>query len=117
MKLTCPLCRQVIPSEDWGRHQQWHVDVLKPRGSARASGVPRQSLRERWAPLVAMGHVVCGRYPNCLLQHSRPEGPLILPGEEWELGHVAGDKTRYSGPEHHQCSSATARHQARQVVA
>ena len=45
MKRTCTKCRQLIESEDCGRHQQWHVNALKPPASARADGVSRESLR------------------------------------------------------------------------
>ena len=30
--------------------------------------------------------------------------PLIQPGDDWDLGHIDGDKTRYRGPEHAGCN-------------
>jgi hypothetical protein len=45
------------------------------------------------APLVAAGCVRCAR---C--------GKLIRPDDEWDLGHVDGDPTRYQGPEHARCN-------------
>lgn len=60
-------------------------------------GWKHQKLRNRWARDVARGEVECAR---C--------GEPIWPEEPWDLGHVDGDKSRYSGPEHRACNRATA---------
>src|SRR5262245_56956623 len=59
-------------------------------------GYTHAQTRERLKPLVLAGRVKCAR---C--------GLPILPGEPWDLGHVDGDKRRYSGPEHESCNRAT----------
>ena len=56
-------------------------------------GAAHQRLRARFGPLVAAGEVYCAR---C--------GRLIPPGAAWDLGHIDGDKTRYTGPEHQDCN-------------
>ena len=68
---------------------------------ARGYGPAHKALRKRWAPQVARGEVCCAR---C--------GYVIYPGEQWDLGHMDGDKTRYAGPEHRSCNRATATHKA-----
>jgi hypothetical protein len=70
--------------------------------SKRGYGWKHQKLRNRWAREVARGEVDCAR---C--------GEPIWPEEPWDLGHVDGDKTRYSGPEHRACNRATATHNAK----
>jgi hypothetical protein len=64
---------------------------------ARGYGITHEKTRARWARSVKAGTVSCARcgYP-------------ISPDEPWDLGHVDGDKTRYSGPEHRRCNRATA---------
>jgi hypothetical protein len=57
--------------------------------TARGYGWAHQLMRKRLAPIVAAGLARCAR---C--------GELILPGQAWDLGHVDGDRSRYSGPEH-----------------
>jgi hypothetical protein len=56
-------------------------------------GGPHQRERRRWRPDVAAGQVDCAR---C--------GERILPGDDWDLGHVDGDKSAYAGPEHQRCN-------------
>jgi hypothetical protein len=60
-------------------------------------GGRHQRRRALLAPLVAAGSVTCAR---C--------GKPIGPGEPWDLGHVDGDRQRYSGPEHRSCNRSTA---------
>jgi hypothetical protein len=63
----------------------------------RGYGGAHQELRRRWAAAVAAGIVDCAR---C--------GEKIFPGAKWDLGHVDGDRSRYSGPEHARCNRASA---------
>jgi hypothetical protein len=70
-----------------------------PSRHKRGYGRRHYKLRKLWKPKVAAGVVECAR---C----HRP----ILPGEPWDLGHVDGSKTVYSGPEHRRCNRATSRH-------
>jgi hypothetical protein len=62
----------------------------------RGYGRPHQATRAAYAELVAAGGARCAR---C--------GEPIGPGEPWDLGHVDGDRSRYSGPEHRRCNRAT----------
>lgn len=106
---VCPRCRAKLPSSERDAHLQAHRNAEKPSSSARGYGEEHRRLREQWAPLVAQGTVTCARHSlgQCQLA-DRPEGPLILPGERWQLDHVDGDKTRYLGPSHSECNQATA---------
>jgi len=63
----------------------------------RGYGAKHQALRKAWERKVAAGGVGCAR---CGLE--------IAPGEPWDLGHVDGDRTQHSGPEHRRCNRATA---------
>ena len=56
--------------------------------------------REMLKPFVASGEVGCA---HC--------GELILPGDEWDLGHSQDRRT--SAPEHRRCNRATARRRLR----
>ena len=53
-------------------------------------------MRRRWEVSVRAGVVNCAR---C--------GQLIEAGALWDLGHVDGDRTRWSGPAHRACNRAT----------
>lgn len=63
---------------------------------ARGYGPTHRKARAQVAAIVLAGGVKCAR---C--------GELIRPGEPWDLGHVDGDKSRYSGPEHRRCNRST----------
>ena len=67
------------------------------RTTERGYGTKHQRLRSIFVNAVNSGQVLCSR---C--------GQLIAPGEPWDLGHVDGDRSRYSGPEHRRCNRATA---------
>jgi hypothetical protein len=77
----------------------------KPSRHVRGYTNAHYALRRQLKPLVEAGCVRCVR---C--------GELIAPGEAWGLGHVDGDKTRYSGPEHARCNRATMAHRAERKV-
>ena len=65
--------------------------------TARGYGARHQQIRAAFARKVQAGGCVC---PRC----SKP----IIPTDAWDLGHVDGDRSRYSGPEHRACNRATA---------
>jgi len=72
----------------------------------REYGAAHRAKRKALAPRVAAGEVDCARCQE-----------RIQPGQEWDLGHIDGDRLRYAGPEHRHsrdCSEggnrATARH-------
>jgi hypothetical protein len=69
------------------------------RGStqARGYGTGHQKMRAALKSTVEAGGVLCVRCRE-----------PIVPGEPWDLGHVDGDRSRYSGPEHRRCNRATA---------
>jgi hypothetical protein len=69
---------------------------LRPSPEDRGYGPAHKAARSQLEPFVLAGGVKCAR---C--------GESIRPGEPWDLGHVDGDRTRYSGPEHRYCNRAT----------
>src|SRR6185436_12526833 len=81
---------------------------VRPTPAQRGYGEQHQQLRKRLSGLVLAGGVACAR---C--------GDPIQPGERWDPGHVDGDRSRYSGPEHERCNRATSGRElfARQLVA
>jgi hypothetical protein len=69
-------------------------------------GEPHKRLRKMWAPVVAEGGVLCAR---C--------GRPIAPGALWDLGHVDGNSSAWSGPEHQRCNRRTSSHRAARDIA
>jgi hypothetical protein len=76
----------------------------RQKTTARGYGARHQQIRAAYARSVAAGLAICAR---C----TKP----IRPGERWDLGHVDGDRSRYSGPEHAACNRATAGRRQRVV--
>lgn len=83
---TATAARPGNPDGPASSTRQYHGEGVRIRPPA-APGPPR--------PHRATGTVACAR---C--------GRLIEPGQPWDLGHVDGDKTRYTGPEHQDCNRA-----------
>jgi hypothetical protein len=73
------------------------MSTARLKTTQRGYGAKHQALRKAWARKVAAGGVSCAR---CGLE--------IVPGEPWDLGHVDGDRSRYTGLEHRRCNRATA---------
>ena len=67
----------------------------------RGYGAVHQAKRRSLEGIVATGRCICAR---C--------GFPIGRGEPWDLGHVDGDRARWSGPEHRACNRATTTHRA-----
>ena len=71
---------------------------------------PHRQARRQAEQVVARGGVRCARGGDCFeaeLLMGRWVGGLIDPSEPWDLGHVDGDRSRYSGVEHRRCNRAT----------
>lgn len=86
--------------------------------SERGYGAVHQAIRAQFSPAVAMGRTRCARGAFCFEAEEVDGvmvGGLIRPGEPWDLGHVDGDRSRYSGPEHARCNRATASRRRRKV--
>jgi predicted nucleic acid-binding Zn ribbon protein len=87
----CAGCGRTYPAQNM--QQRFCSSRCRERTRVRMPtakyGHRHQQLRKRLAPALAAGGVRCAR---C--------GEPILPGEPWDLGHVDGSATRYSGPEH-----------------
>ena len=64
--------------------RRWRPKPYRPE-----YGATHRAKRRALAPLVARGVVNCARCDE-----------PIEPGQEWDLGHVDGDRLRYAGPEH-----------------
>lgn len=63
--------------------------MAKLKTAVRGYGSNHQRLVRMWKRIEAVVGLTCAR---C----RRP----ILKGQAWDLGHVDGDRSRYSGPEH-----------------
>lgn len=70
--------------------------------TARGYGNNHQTLRRRWAPVVAAGGVICAKAAEGKCLH---DDPVIDPTGPWDLGHN-DDRTGYTGPEHVVCNRA-----------
>jgi hypothetical protein len=68
------------------QRQRWRE---RPSPEARGYGSAHRALRARLAVEVEAGRALCAR---C--------GEPILPTQAFDLGHVDGDRSRWSGPEH-----------------
>jgi hypothetical protein len=85
----------------------WWWLVSRPRKTvAKGYGEQHRRLRKKFARLVDAGQATCVR---C--------GRPIVPGTLWDLGHVDGDRSRWSGPEHARCNRRTATHAAQRRLA
>lgn len=91
--------KKPIPTEQRLRERQ-AARKSQPSSEAMGYGARHRAERQRWAPRVAAGGVICAR-AGC--------GRLIERGASWDMGHVDGsNKTEYAGPEHRKCNRATA---------
>lgn len=79
---------------------------MKAGTAARGYGSSHQQMRRALAAKVAAGTVRCARGPACKFAVNGVAG-LILPGQDWDLGHDDHDRSRYTGPEHAACNRAT----------
>jgi hypothetical protein len=91
---------QLIPSQEWIRHQRQHRDQARPTTSDRGYGAQHQRARREYQRRMDRGELfVC---PRC-------HGPILL-GDEWDLGHydTPREPRVISGPEHSTCNRAAA---------
>ena len=63
----------------------------------RGYGAEHQAERERWAPHVQAGQILC--HARTCLMPSR----VIYPDTAWDLGHNP-ERTAWTGPEHSSCN-------------
>lgn len=89
-------CPELVDKGKCPEHRATHE---RRRGTPqqRGYGAAHQQLRRSWAPKVALGIVDCWR---C--------GERITALEPWHLGHDDHDRSKYRGPEHVACNTATA---------
>jgi len=83
-----------------GRCPKHRAEYEAKRGTTtqRGYGSDHQATRAQWAPQVRTGLVECWRCHE-----------LILPTEEWDLGHDDADRSITRGPEHaRRCNRAAA---------
>ena len=72
------------------------AELRRGRRQARGYDTEYDRARKRWAPKVAACTVNCFA-PVCLMP-----ARLILPGQEWDLGH--DEQRNIRGPEHSTCN-------------
>ena len=94
----CDECRAAGARRRYRRSKRsGSTNRVNGKTTDRGYGQTHQRIRAFFARAVNSGQVLCSR---C--------GQLIAPGEPWDLGHLDGDRSRYSGPEHRRCNRATA---------
>lgn len=95
-KAPTPCGRCGHPATYRGLCQRHAQRAEKQRGTRQARGYDRHhdTLRARYAPIVATGQVTCWRCHQ-----------LITTDQAWDLGHH--DDRSHAGPEHAGCNRAT----------
>lgn len=73
------------------------AELKRGRRQARGYDAEHDRLREWWRPKVERCTVHC-HADTCI----EPSGRLILPHQEWDLGH--DDQRQHRGPEHSSCN-------------